>query len=48
MINGSIKKLIAKRKKRRQQKMHEFEKKFSWICQRVKAIDDGGDGKKAG
>ncbi|WP_268870652.1 MULTISPECIES: hypothetical protein [Desulfotignum] len=43
-----MKKLIAKRKRGRQQKMHEFEKIFSWLCQRVKAIDDGGDGKKAG
>jgi hypothetical protein len=43
-----MKKLIAKRKKRRQQKMHEFEKNFSWLCQGVKAIDDGGDGSKTG
>jgi hypothetical protein len=28
--------------------MHEFEKIFSWLCQRVKAIDDGGDGSKLG
>jgi hypothetical protein len=29
MVKGSIKKLIAKRKKRRQQKMNKFENFFS-------------------
>jgi hypothetical protein len=43
-----MKKLIAKRKRGRQQKMHEIEKNFSWLCQEVKAIDDRGDGSKAG
>jgi hypothetical protein len=39
---------IPERKGRRQQKMHGFEKNFSWLCQEVKAIDDGGDGSKSG
>lgn len=48
MINSSIKKLIAKREKRRQQKKNRLEKNFNWLCQEVKAIDDAGDEEKLG
>jgi hypothetical protein len=40
--------IIARRKRGRQQKMHEIGKNFSWLCQRVKAIDNRDDGSKTG
>jgi len=39
---------ISERKDRRQKKMNGFENFFSWLCQGVKTIVDGGDGSKVG